>query len=406
MNNKSFCSLAFNHVSVRPDGVARLCCNTRDSINDDNGMPYNLGHHNIEDILNSNYYKNVRQRMLEGMAVKDCASCIYQEQYTDQSPRILYNRDMPAKNIKINIDFDDVVYLDLRFGNLCNLKCMSCGPHSSSQIDKEVKQLADTNKNILNFHDPLDFDINAWYQTEIFQNNLKKIQNNLTTIYLTGGEPTIVEENFNFMKTLVENNTSKNLSLKFSTNLTNINSEFAGLIKNFKNVIMLCSIDGVGSMQEYLRYPSNWKTIDTNLRKLLDLSNVKLTITPVVQNINLEYITDLFEYVESINRQKNKLLVKIYPQILFGPKHLNLHALPTEYRKYCWGKIESWISNCQYQDDLFFEKMEQIKNICHDDKFNHNNLISLKTYIELYNDIRPLRLEQVNPKLYKILSSI
>lgn len=404
--NKSYCSLAFNHISVRPDGIVRLCCNTRYSINDDSGTPYNLGIHDIDEILNSNYYKNVRKNMLEGNTVKDCASCTYQELYTNQSPRTIYNQVIPAKNKNIVLFKDDIVYLDLRFGNLCNLKCMSCGPHSSSQIDKETKEISVNNPDILEFHEPLDFDTNSWYKTETFHSNLQKIQNSLTTIYLTGGEPTIVEENFRLMNSLIEQGTSKKLTLKFSTNLTNVNPEFINQIKHFHHVILLCSIDGTELVQEYLRYPSKWNVIDKNFKKLHQLDNVKLTITPVVQNINLEYLPELFEYAESINRQKNKSFIEIYPQILHGPAHLNLLSLPIDYRKYCWNKIENWLQNCHFQNELFHEKIKQIKNICHDTKFNRDDLVKLKQYIELYSSLRTLTLEKVNIKLHNILNNL
>ncbi len=401
--NKSFCSLAFNHISTRPDGVARLCCNTRDSINDADGTPFNLGTHRVEDILNSEHYRRIRRDMLAGNTVPECSSCIFQEQYGESSPRKIYNESWPARDPKEYVNHNEIEYLDIRFGNLCNLKCMSCSPHSSSQIDKDIKDIADTRPDILQFHTPIDFDINSWYKTDIFEDNMKKIKDKLSLIYMTGGEPTLVEENFKFMSLLIANGLSKNITLKFSINLTNIKNEFVSALKQFKEVILLCSIDGTGNVQEYLRYPSNWDQVDSNFRKLLELENAKVIVTPVVQNINLEFLSELFQYVENFNVGHNKIM--IYPQILHGPEHLNINTLPLSYKKYCLDKLNDWIKKPNTQPKLFYEKIKQIENLCNDNHQRRDNLLSFKKYIEIYDAHRSTSLNDVNPKLYDIINS-
>lgn len=402
--NSTFCALAFNHVSCLQDGSARLCCNTRDTINDDNNIPYNLGFHDVEEIINSNHYKQIRQDMIAGKEIPACASCTFQSRLGSQTPRDIYNQSFTISNPVPTIDIRDIKYLDVRFGNLCNLKCLSCAPHSSTQIDKETREIALVNPDILKFHEILNDDVNSWYQTDTFNFNLNKIMSNLTLIYLTGGEPTLIEENYNFMQKLIDYGLSKNITLKFSTNLTNIQQRFLDIIKDFKEVSILGSIDGIGEVQEYLRYPSHWPSMDKNIKNLLQVPNVSLIITPLIQNANLEFLTELFDYVDDISKQFSKK-IKIYPQILHGPAHLNVMALPLEYKLYCWKKLEKAMP--KYNKELhFLEKIEQIKNLCTTESDYLPELLKFKKYVSMYDAHRKNSLMKANPRLYEIIQKV
>jgi sulfatase maturation enzyme AslB (radical SAM superfamily) len=410
MTNKSFCSLGFNHISTRPDGMIRVCCNTHEHvIRDDNGIPFNFGTHSVDQFLNSTEYKQLRQDMIDGKPIPACSYCYDQEKFGNESPRFVYNRMYPMylkdKSLSVERKPHDITYLDLRFGNMCNLKCVSCGPHCSSQIDKETKMIAKTDPDILSFQQVMDSDINAWYKTDTFTENLDEIKNKLKLVYLTGGEPTIVEENYNFMQLLIDKNLSKNIKLKISTNLTNVNPRFFEMLKQFNAVQLMCSIDGVGHVQEYLRPPSKWNVIDANFRKVLELENAQVMVTPMIQNLNLEFIADLFEYVEGFNKTNLYKHIEIYPYYIYTPPRLKVQVLPVEYRKYCWDKIESWLNKGHSQHNLFKVKIDQLRVMCLDDTVSPG-LDRLKRIMEIYDKHRNLDMSTFNPRLAEILKEI
>lgn len=403
--NKSFCPLPWVNLSTDPDGSIKPCCVSTEHIKKEDGTLYNLGSDTIDSIYNSSHFQEIRKKMVEGEYVKGCEKCYESEKYSSISSRLTYNmqyklpyRDLSFKKVAIR-------YFDLRFGNLCNLKCRSCNPMSSNQIAREVIEINDDLYTSYNNIPKGDF--NNWYKTEIFKTNLESQIPNIDYLYLTGGEPTLVEENKNFIRKLIEQKQAHKITLKISTNLTNLNKEFFSLLSNFRYVIFFASIDGFNQIQEYLRYPSNWKTINENINKIVESKNFNLIATPVIQILNLNQIINLFEYLENINREHKQLVVNIDPLILEYPNYLNIKNLPLEYKIKCWNKIDEWLNTkCHYQNQIFLKKLEGIKNLCFEDNSNKLYLEHLKHLTNILDNHRKQNLSEVNPELHSLLQNI
>ena len=188
--------------------------------------------------------------------------------------------------------------------------------------------------------------------------------------------------------------------------MTNMQDRFLNIISQFKTVFFNVSIDGVGKIQEYIRYPSNWQQIDKNFRKLIShkKTNVIVNVTPVIQNVNLGYIVDLFEYLELFNIVENKLVVGISPIVLYAPDQLDLINLPGEYKKQCWDKIQYWIdNNCKFQNNFFKSKMNELKNKCLSDVQYEHNLYRFREFTDIFDTHRKFYLRDVNPELCQIV---
>ena len=91
--------------------------------------------------------------------------------------------------------------------------------------------------------------------------NLFSIADTVEEIYLTGGEPTIIKQQHKLLDYFIENKIAKNIKLKYNTNLTNVRKHLISRWKNFQKVQLNCSIDAVGDLNKYIRYPSDWKKI-------------------------------------------------------------------------------------------------------------------------------------------------
>ena len=52
--------------------------------------------------------------------------------------------------------------------------------------------------------------------------------------------------------------------LHFTTNATNLNRKFYDKLENYKTVDVNLSIDGIGKVVEYIRYPLNFKKFKEN----------------------------------------------------------------------------------------------------------------------------------------------
>lgn len=402
MNNASYCVLAWKHLAIEPNGHLRPCCISQSTVTKPDGTPYNIGYDNIEDIVNSEYYLNLRAKMIKGEKEPGCYRCYLQEERGGTSVRLMYNSYFSTR-YPIRVDLKNVNYLDIRFGNLCNLKCRSCNPVNSSQFDKELK---DMNGLAREFHEPLDSDINIWYTTDKFKENIKILEQNVKLIYMTGGEPTLVEGNYELMESIIAQDRNKEVSLKFSTNLTKVTDRFLKLITQFKSVYILGSVEGVGAVQEYLRTPSNWAMIDKNIKKLLKVENVSVTITPTLQNSNLESVSDVINYVEDINKSYGYKKVDIFPMILDLPDYLHLKDLPLDYKKRCWDILENCLNNLQFDYPELLVRAKQIKFLCYQETDYTKNLLKFKQFAKLYDQHRNQSLRDINSNLADILDQL
>lgn len=411
MESKTFCPLPWINISADTDGSVRLCCISDEYIRKETGMPFNLGHDRIEDIINSAEFTRIRQDIISGKEISGCTKCYeaeknkgisYRQQYihlwkNDESLQRKYNQSLAGKDIDTTVE-----YYDLRYGNLCNLSCRSCYGRASSQFNKEIYEIQLVTDRVNKFHGTYDIDFNSWYETDTFTYNVSSQMPNLKEYYSTGGEPTLNEKNYQVISELIETGHSKHCTLKFNTNLTNTKKDFYSLLPHFKEIILMMSVDGHGAMQEYLRYPSNWNQISGNINRLIDmnLSNLTLIMTPVIQITNLSCITDLFEYVEEINRKHDRTVISMSPIVLADPSYLDFVNLPLDYKQECWNKIDAWINEkCKYQGQTFHKRMKQVETKCLTDVDYKDHLRDYFEFTDIFDAHRGESIADINPGL-------
>ena len=391
--SKTFCPLPWINISVDTDGSVKPCCISTDYIKNDDGKKFNLGTDKISDFYNSPDYVSIRQKMLSGQEVAGCSQCYEQEKSNGFSQRMLYNSIWPLRlNHKEKVDNIKIKYLDLRFGNLCNLKCRSCHPLASSQLQKEINLIGSNQ-----FLPLMSEDLNSWYTSDICNNNIEEHLDSLELLYLAGGEPSVNEKAINLLEKLVRENRSKKIAIKISTNLTNTNVEFYELLTNFKSVTLFVSLDGIGVIQEYLRYPSKWNQLDNNIRNLLKYK-FNIICTPVIQITNLNCITELFDYCYNIK-------LSVDPIILESPEYLNLKYLPLDFKIDSWNKIDNWMKDKKIINKVFTQKLISLKTKCHEnwDNMGIEKLKQFVQYNSMFDTHRKMFLKDINPDLYSIL---
>jgi MoaA/NifB/PqqE/SkfB family radical SAM enzyme len=341
----TFCTLPWIHLASNPNGRVKICCMSDEDLKKENGDLFNLAKDSIDSIWNCDQIKDARQRMLNGEKVSACKSCYREEALGGHSMRIGFNEkwlqqeSQAIKNRIRETQQNEFVlhqlpwYYDLRQGNLCNLKCRSCSPENSVSIEKESQILAnksDWYKENINQGKPLDQAYKNWFKSDFFNDQLNAQLPNIKKLYFTGGEPTLIEKNFELMQKCVSNNESKHIELMFNTNMTNITDEFLTLLSEFKYVTLNLSIEGIGPVQEYLRGNSKWSKIECNLRKLAEnkKKNFSYLVTPVIQNTNVLHFVDMLTYFKKMNQEFGDGTFLFMPIILNAPKHLDINILP------------------------------------------------------------------------------
>ena len=398
--NQSYCSLAWVGITTDPDGSLRPCCISTDKVIKDDGSQYNIGVDKLEDIYNSNFYKNLRQKMLQGEHISGCETCYNNEKYGRESRRLINNSLFANSEYNETTAEVKIQYLDMRLGNQCNLKCRMCSPMNSSMIEEEFHQNPDP---VLDrFYLKSEISVDNWFDTEMFDNNINPHLSDIVTLYMTGGEPTLIKKNYDIMQRLIDNGQHENLTLIINTNMTNANPKFYALLKQFKKVIIQMSIDAVDDLSYYIRYPTDFNTVDKTITDLLALGNqVILHATPAIQILNLNKLVDLFDYFESRNKKLGRMAIDIRPIFVQFPSHLDIQYLPKQYKIDCFRKIYMWMmQNCKYQSRQFKNTINALKGKCYEDNLDTDKIKDFLAFNTALDNIRNMKLQDYNKELY------
>jgi hypothetical protein len=111
-------------------------------------------------------------------------------------------------------------YMDLRFSNMCNMKCRSCGPGCSSLwaqefMDERGAEVFDqyfkTKKIVINKAEEVGF-----------MNKLKPYLKDVTEVYFAGGEIIITPEHYECLDYWIENGLNEQIELTYTTNFSSL----------------------------------------------------------------------------------------------------------------------------------------------------------------------------------------
>ena len=314
--NKHFCIQPFVNTTTRIQGQTNVCCNI-------NSFHSTIDTESPRDFFNSVGVREMRQKLLKGEKLKECSQCHYQEDLSNSSQRIEYNKYYNINDNQTNEYYEKIVnklkltklknplYAELHISNLCNLKCLSCNERDSSKFHAENKILGiSDNPNI----DYSKFDIHKYKALDSI------IKKGLLFLDIRGGETLMVPEVKKIL-TEVDDAMAKNITLKIQTNGTIIPDDtWIGIFKKFKRTKVNVSIDAFGDENHYVRFPSDWDKITATI-DVLKKNDITFLINTVVSNINLLLLDKLFAWI-----QQNKYLNYFY--ILESPEHFRPTNLP------------------------------------------------------------------------------
>jgi MoaA/NifB/PqqE/SkfB family radical SAM enzyme len=345
MSNKTWCIYPFAHLATFTNGDVTPCCVA---------TPYknvNLNDMTIEEAWNHSEVKNVRQQFLNGQWPSNCERCHVDENHGVDSHRTSSNRVFAHEHnltsdsfISDTLSMDNLITLDLRLGNTCNLKCIMCRPNESHKWYDDIVQL---NKkplpNVVQF-DLLDKanynrqDYN-WINKTIFWDNIDQILPNIKEFIFGGGEPFMLKEVKTLLQKAIELDVAKNMSIRFHTNGTHLTSKDYEMLKHFKRIQLMFSVDGVDEINYFLRYPADWKTVVNAINENEKYgSNIESFILCSLTGVSAYYIDRLYDFVNSQNWKKlpisNIILGRVH-----APVYLNPQALDSKRKEIVTQKI-------------------------------------------------------------------
>lgn len=303
----AFCRLPWQGIQITPLGDFRMCALTNDRFMnmsaslDEQGKVMNIMTHSPKDGLNGKWHRSVRVKDVKdnGAWHPICSCCKEREeatgsdaQHANASRRQSMERRNPSTNpvdpanyTAVPMDANGYVdynptTLDIRFGNLCNQKCIQCGPHNSNQWYDDWAGFYNTESVPWGFgkrtatlirnehgrlHNP---DEVRWWETDTWWSKFEELIPTLEHIYLTGGEPMIVPAHDEMLDRLIASGRAKDIYLDYDTNLSVINDRLAERWQHFKHVEIAVSMDAAYDAYELIRSGGRWETFNNNIKRI------------------------------------------------------------------------------------------------------------------------------------------
>lgn len=344
--SKVFCILPWIHLHAFPNGQAYPCC-----LSDSHYPLGNLHNNTMREVWNSQETKHLRYNMMNEIECKECTKCYEREQHGFVSMRNDSNKNfghhinlLDETSPKGQFDNFKIRYYDIRFTNLCNMSCRTCGSWFSSSWYQEETDLFGKRNHPQFMYAGKDKD-DMWNQ---MQEHIPYLEQ----IYFAGGEPLIMEEHYWILKKLTAQQRF-DVRLIYNTNFSRLslkNDNVLDYWKLFKNVSVGASLDAMGPRAEYIRKGTKWDDIVRNREQMIEeCPNVDFYVSSTVSIYNVMHVMDFHrDWVE-------KGLIKAQDwniNILQGPDRERIDVLPSIYKEQIREKILAHIEWLRPQDPL------------------------------------------------------
>jgi MoaA/NifB/PqqE/SkfB family radical SAM enzyme len=329
LHNDSFCIYPWIHIHAYPTGAAYPCCHAE--------MPCSIGstrESTLQHIWNDQPMRELRLRMLAGEKSAACTRCYEQEASGFFSGRQSANKHHGHHIGRTDATQEDgslagmeLTYWDIRFSNLCNLRCRSCGHIFSSQWYQDQARLAGPEwklaNSVLNYAGRDEQDM--WTQLEPHLDYVEQI-------YFAGGEPLLMEEHYRILEELVARKRF-DVRLIYNTNFTHTDLKGRSVFdywRLFDSVSVGASLDASGAAAEYIRKGTVWADVVRNRRQMIaQCPGVDFYISPTLSILNAWSLPDFHrEWVSAGLIRAGDLNINI----LQDPMFYRIDIAPWEYK--------------------------------------------------------------------------
>jgi MoaA/NifB/PqqE/SkfB family radical SAM enzyme len=342
INKPYFCVVPWIEMATSPNGIMKPCCFF------ENMSPIHFGNlkeNSIDDVWNCNELKQIRFDLLNGIKNPHCQYCYDIEKTNAISRRIMMNNGWLQKvdlekDIINNTLVDgtylkkEILYLDIRFSNVCNFSCRMCQPEYSTTSLNKLSMTIEK-YNIEN--------VEEW-----FDDNIDYFKN-LEVLFLAGGEPFLQKEHYQLLRWLIKNEIYPELF--YQTNGSILNGNVPILWENFPKVRVSISLDGLGLMGEYIRTGYTDRIVLANIEHIKNIiGKDNIVIYSTIQAYNVYFVTEFFN--ELISKDFCNI-ENIHLTLLLEPKHLQCCVLPEELKIEAKDKILKNNNQDKFQSILF-----------------------------------------------------
>ena len=293
--SKTFCMLPWTHMHAYPDGRVYPCCLA------DYWHPIgDLRKDSMETVWNQTGYKTIRINMLQDKPSAQCTKCYEQEEHGAFSMRNDSNRNYGHLIKEVDQTKEDgthpefkIRYWDVRFSNLCNFSCRSCGPIFSSNWYNDHVKLYGRKPDVLG-RDMARVEFTTGNEDSMIEQMLPHIPH-LEQVYFAGGEPLIMKEHYFLLEKLIELGKT-DVRIQYNTNFSELRYKDKHVFeywKHFKNVSVGASLDASGARAELMRKGTDWtQTLENRQRMKDEVPHVDFYVAATVSSMNVLHVLD------------------------------------------------------------------------------------------------------------------
>lgn len=298
--SNTFCILPWIHAQTKPNGQMKPCCRF-DTKHLDYQLTdktykfdkFNINNENMSFItaLKSPEWQEIRTTMLDGERVPGCRKCYQEEEFEFNNnykhPRrkikSLKEKENWTRNNKNLTAPEDtsikIRYLEITMGNYCNLKCRTCSSDLSTTWEDDDAILS-----------------NYYKERKVTKiNNIEKEWSiddfsNIEEIKFTGGEPMLHPNFIKVLDILISSGRASLITLDIFTNASWVpRDKVISRLNQFGKIFINLSVDGVGEVNDYIRYPSEWSIVNESVKEWLTLEKNN-TVDGTIQNYIIKWV--------------------------------------------------------------------------------------------------------------------
>jgi len=373
-----YCRMVNNNIEIKSTGSLGVCCVSDFVIKKDDGTDYTIND-SLEEARNSASLQELRRQINAGEKPDWCKRCWDLESAGSDSKRTIENR-RPLDTVPTN-KFS-IKTMDLKPGNICNLKCMICYSGASSKwIKEEIDLNGQSHFKLLN-----------WGENSDFAHKIIDHLDEVEYIEISGGETFMIAGVFELLKLLVQNGVAQNITVQIHTNATIYPEEHIDLLKKFKKIIIVFSIDGYGDVFEYNRFPGKWNEVEEVMHKFNQYTDFENKICCSISILNICELGDLFEWTKQNNM--NIFLNMVGSKFNFD--HLSLDSKSKIKNYLIANNVDFSVCDNVNEDNWIMNMLERDTNM-HNEK---NYLAQIKKH----DAYRGIDFSKVSPVVWEVLT--
>jgi len=388
-NSKTWCINAFHSISASNDGSTRPCCVYTTLKYDDE---YVLGKKTIQEHLEHPDRIQLQEDCNNGVRNPGCVRCWDEEDGGGESKRVRDNKRFNQQH--------GLVYFEASLGNQCNIRCRTCGPHSSSQwIDEgfdtqynKIYPIKEYQQHVQMFYKSFEETSNFWPDLESHLHTIKHLE-------FYGGEPFMSKKMWSILELAVEKGYAKDIEVHYATNGT-LWPKQADVWKHFKQVNVSFSIDGTRKQFEFMRYLADWEVVKANMVKArLQEGNLKLGWFITLSNLNVYYLPEIIKSFRVLDFAG----FGCFLNLVHSPRHFNIGIMPDDIKQQVLAKLNTIPKPTHSENDSIWRQLPGIIGFI---KHGTPDLALWNTFLEelkIHDIYRKEDYSQVFPEFAKII---